>query len=89
MENIIFLVFYPFNHFRSDRYVNIEEIALYCLDKGIQKGRAKEMNFIGDLVGAILDILYWLIWGISYFFAGVLLVAVPIYALVFIIGLFT
>lgn len=47
------------------------------------------MKFIDDLAGAIRDIARWIIWGISYFIAGTLIVGVPLYAIVFIFNWFT
>lgn len=47
------------------------------------------MKFIDDLAAAIRDIVRWILWGISYFVAGILLVGVPLYVFVFIFEWFT
>ncbi|WP_336823649.1 hypothetical protein [Sporosarcina sp. USHLN248] len=46
------------------------------------------MGFVDDLAGAIYDILKFFIWAISYLVAGAIIVAVPMYLTVWVIGLF-
>lgn len=47
------------------------------------------MKFIDDLAGAIRDVARWVLWGFSYFVAGILLVGVPLYVIVFLFEWFT
>ncbi|MFC4712390.1 hypothetical protein [Planococcus dechangensis] len=47
------------------------------------------MKFIDDLAGAIRDVARWILWVFSYFVAGILLVAVPLYVIVFLFEWFT
>ncbi len=46
------------------------------------------MSWIDDLAGAIRDVFGWIIWGFSYFLAGTLIVAAPLYLLVWLFGWF-
>ncbi|WP_172797565.1 hypothetical protein [Bacillus sp. FJAT-27445] len=46
------------------------------------------MRFIDDLAGSIFDIFKFIIWCISYFLAGMIIVAVPLYLIVWVFGVF-
>ncbi|WP_404466496.1 hypothetical protein [Planococcus rifietoensis] len=41
------------------------------------------MNLIDDLAGAVYDVLSWIVWGFSYFAAGVVIVGIPLYLITF------
>lgn len=46
------------------------------------------LGFVDDLAGAIYDIFKFIIRSISYLLAGAIIVAVPMYLIVWIFGLF-
>ena len=46
------------------------------------------LRFVDDLAGAIYDILKFIIRSISYLLAGAIIVAVPMYLIVWLFGLF-
>ncbi|QST00961.1 hypothetical protein IMZ31_05155 [Pontibacillus sp. ALD_SL1] len=46
------------------------------------------LRFVDDLAGAIYDIFKFMIRSISYLLSGMLMVAVPIYLIVWVIGMF-
>jgi len=46
------------------------------------------LRFVDDLAGAIYDIFKFIIRSISYLLAGAIIVAVPMYLIVWIFGLF-
>jgi len=46
------------------------------------------LRFVDDLAGAIYDIFKFIIWAISYLLAGMIIVAVPMYLIVLVIGFF-
>lgn len=46
------------------------------------------LGFVDDLAGAIYDILKFIIRSISYLLAGAIIVAVPMYLITWIFGLF-
>lgn len=46
------------------------------------------MRFVDDLAGSVYDILKFLIKSISYLLAGMVIVAVPMYLVVWIFNLF-
>ncbi len=46
------------------------------------------MKFMDDLAGAIFDIFKFMIGSISYLLTGIIIVAVPMYLIVWIFGLF-
>lgn len=46
------------------------------------------LGFVDDLAGAIYDVFKFIIRAFSYLFAGMIIVAVPMYLIVWIIGLF-
>jgi len=60
-----------------------------AFDKCIQQQGRRLMKFIDDLAGAIRDVARWILWGFSYFVAGILLVGVPLYVIVFLFEWFT
>lgn len=45
------------------------------------------LSFIDDLAGAVYDVFKMLLKGFCYFMAGVLLVSIPMYVLVWVFGL--
>ncbi|SES44648.1 hypothetical protein [Psychrobacillus sp. OK032] len=45
-------------------------------------------RFIDDLAGSIYDILLFIIRSVSYFLAGMIIVAVPLYLIVWVFGMF-
>lgn len=46
------------------------------------------LRFVDDLAGAIYDLVKFIIRSLCYLFAGMAIVAVPIYVVVWILGLF-
>lgn len=46
------------------------------------------VRLVEDLAGAVYDILKLIIRSISYLFAGMIIVAVPMYVIVWVFGLF-
>lgn len=46
------------------------------------------VKFIDDLAGSIYDILKFIVRSISYFLAGRMIIAVPLYLVVWVTGLF-
>ncbi len=46
------------------------------------------LGFVDDLAGAIYDVLKFIIWAVIRLLAGAIIVAVPMYLIVWIIGLF-
>ena len=46
------------------------------------------LRFVDDLAGAIYDILKFIIRSISYLLAGAIIVAAPMYLIVWLFGLF-
>jgi hypothetical protein len=46
------------------------------------------LRFIDDLVGAVSDIFKFIIRSISYLLAGMIIVAIPMYLIVWVFGLF-
>jgi hypothetical protein len=46
------------------------------------------LRFIDDLVGAISDVVKFIIRSISYLLAGMIIVAIPMYLVVWVFGLF-
>ncbi|MCH7324050.1 hypothetical protein LZ480_19505 [Solibacillus sp. MA9] len=46
------------------------------------------LRFIDDLAGAIYDIFKFIICAISYLLAGMIIVAVPMYLIVWVFGFF-
>ncbi|WP_198135854.1 hypothetical protein [Pontibacillus chungwhensis] len=46
------------------------------------------LRFVDDLAGALYDIFKFMIRSISYLLSGMLMVAVPIYLIVWVIGIF-
>lgn len=46
------------------------------------------MRVLDDLAGAVYDLAKFILESISYFFAGMIIVALPIYLLVWVIGMF-
>jgi hypothetical protein len=57
-------------------------------NKSDTRGRMLMIKFIDDLAGSIYDILKFIIRSISYFVAGMIIVAVPLYLIVWVTGLF-
>lgn len=51
-------------------------------------GGSLVLGFVDDLAGAIYNILKFIIRSISYLLAGAIIVAVPMYLIVWIFGLF-
>ena len=51
-------------------------------------GGLLELRFVNDLAGAIYDIIKFILRAISYLLAGMIIVAVPMYLIVWIFGLF-
>ncbi|WP_262176659.1 hypothetical protein [Saccharococcus sp. Marseille-Q5394] len=45
------------------------------------------LRFVDDFAGAIYDVIKFVIWSISYLLAGAIIVAVPMYLVVWIVGL--
>ena len=45
------------------------------------------LRFVDDLAGAIYDVFKFIIWSFSYLIAGAIIVAVPMYLIVWIFGL--
>lgn len=43
------------------------------------------MKLIDDLAGAFYDVLHWILWGFSYFVAGVVIIGTPLYLLTFLL----
>jgi hypothetical protein len=56
--------------------------------KSDTRGRMLMIKFIDDLAGSIYDILKFIITSISYFLAGMIIVGVPLYLVVWVTGLF-
>ncbi|WP_342539931.1 hypothetical protein MHI39_18825 [Heyndrickxia sp. FSL K6-6286] len=46
------------------------------------------MRFVDDLAGAIFDIFKFIVRSISYLLAGMIIVAVPMYMIAWVFGLF-
>ncbi|MCI1591187.1 hypothetical protein [Heyndrickxia oleronia] len=46
------------------------------------------MRFVDDLAGAIFDIFKFIVRSISYLLAGMIIVAVPMYMIAWLFGLF-
>ncbi|WP_183041115.1 hypothetical protein [Salipaludibacillus neizhouensis] len=45
-------------------------------------------RFVDDLAGALYDIFKFILWSISYLLAGMIIVAVPMYLIVLVVGYF-
>lgn len=54
----------------------------------LSKERFNVLRFVDDLAGALYDIFKFMIRSISYLLSGMLMVAVPIYLIVWVIGIF-
>ncbi|MCG7335076.1 hypothetical protein MHZ95_07280 [Sporosarcina sp. ACRSM] len=46
------------------------------------------LGFVKDFAGAVYDVLKFMIWAVAYLFAGMIIVAVPLYLIAWIFGLF-
>lgn len=49
---------------------------------------AYAVGFVDDLAGSIYDAVKFVLKSISYFLAGIIIVAVPLYLIVWIFGMF-
>lgn len=79
-------IFY-YSHFTSKGlYVIIHINTITSLyDEG---GDFLVLRFVDDLAGAIYDVFKFIIWSISYLLAGAIIVAIAMYSIVWIVGLF-
>ncbi|MBU8916029.1 hypothetical protein BGM25_08330 [Bacillus sp. FJAT-29953] len=46
------------------------------------------LKFVDDLAGAVYDVIKFIIRSISYMLAGMIIVAVPMYLIIWVFGLF-
>ena len=56
-------------------------------DKNIVKGWSDIANFIDDLAGAVYDVLKFVLQSVGYIIAGMLIVAIPLYLIVWVLEL--
>ncbi|WP_409271644.1 hypothetical protein V1499_18975 [Neobacillus sp. SCS-31] len=46
------------------------------------------MKIIDDLAGSIIDVFKFIIWSLGYVLAGMIIVAIPLYLIVWVFGFF-